>query len=442
MSRLRKCSASLLLLLLFITSWAIFLPRPAQAAFPDLDLRITGEIRLRGTSYHGDLPASPPGTLPDPLREEQQREIDAGAGGIGIRQTARLQLYLYPSSGVALKVGLRHVGWWGIDRYTSGTYGAPLFLSDPFHVEELFAAIPVAAGTLYVGNQYLRFGELGLLVATPLSQEIDPTPLAAVLWESGVTPTNAGTANRYAFALAAGRLWLQPVADDDGEKRFLAHDLVAGRLSTTSAFELTPIRPATAREKTYPLRFGLNVLALGVDRERGLSIDAYLPLGEGGYAGLEAAAIRLPDSAKLALAAAGRLFWQSPGDGQAANSTRWELEFTAGGAQAGYSPLLSELRSSGGRLPFGPAEVGLQVRWRQTRGSFSAELGWEHRTPLAGTPAAAATGEQSPSPRQSASLRLGWKPPIPGLSAQVGYDHWWGEGRGYGRWLLEAAYAF
>lgn len=437
---------SLLTLILFLT------PHAVQAALPGLDLSIGGQVRLRATSYYGALPPSLPGSLPDPLLEQQQREIAAGADGIGVRQTTRLQIYILPSSGVSLKLGLHHVGWWGIDRYTSGTYGAPLFLSDPFRVDELFAALPFTAGTLYVGRQYLRFGDLGLLVATPIPEEIDPTPLAAVLWESNVSPVSAGSrANTrvtpsFTYAVVAGRLWLQPVEEEDGVQRLIAHDLIASRISKTFA-----ITPAFMSAKTYPLRLGLNVLAHGVDRELGLGVDAHLPLGGRGHLNAEAAAVWPPGSPEWAVGFAGRFLWQWPGESRASTDTLhagrsapWELEVTAGAAQAGYSPVLSELHSSGGSLPFAPGEAGLQVRWRQTRGAVSGELTWERRIalPVPGTATASTAGGQSRAARQSVSLRLGWQPPIPGLTGQIGYDHWWTEASGYGRWLLEAAYAF
>lgn len=432
---------------------------PVQAATPGLPpLTLRGEFRLRATSYHGALSPSAPGTLPDLLQEAQRREIARGADGIGVQQTARLELTLYPASEVAIRLGLRGTGWWGVDRYTSGTYGAPVFLSDPLQVEELYATFPVASGQLYLGRQMLRFGPLGLLVATPSHPDLEPSPLAAALWEGSFWAVLAGRAAVLAEPAAdpgtgggnadhghgngnglggsgGGEASGQEGGSETSGQRLVAHDIVALRVTK-------PLERAFARQV-----IGLNLLLLGPDGEQGLSLDMSSERDDGSAWAAELALARRSGSPRWVGAAVGHWQWplpaapapvtrpeleHEPGPGQVpAALPRLRLELTLGAINAEYAPALAELRSSGGRLPLAPGDAGGELRLRHLFRQATTDLAWGYR----GSLAAAAP------PRQSLAAGITWEA-APSLRLRTAYEHWWESPGDYGRWVLEVSYGF
>ncbi|MBE3583078.1 MAG: hypothetical protein IMX01_03060 [Limnochordaceae bacterium] len=370
------------------------------AVSPALDIH--GLFTLRADQYHGAVPLSPPGSLPPGLADSQRREAASGQFGWGVQQVTRLQLRLEPMPQHELVLTLCHLGWWGVDQYTSGTYGAPAFLSDPFRVEELYASLPVRQGRIFIGRQYFQLGPMGLLAATPLGDEQLPSAVTGLLWEGPLLSAWSGAA-------VVARLAVEP--PDEAHPQARPHDLLGVRL--------TPPRR----------NVGINLLLAGPQGEQGLSLDWDQREGLRSHSA-EIAVARLPDSNRWVWAAAGRSQPALASDpAPSSPSSGWSWQWAA--LDPAYPVTLTQLRDQGGDLPFAPGEAGWELRWDQpVRPGIAAMVSWRLRLQLTGKP-------------PINQLEAGWTWAAgAGLTLAGSYQHTWTSPLGYGRARVEVRYGF
>lgn len=142
----------------------------AEAAVTELGsprkARIVGGLTWYLEAYHGILP------WPSPVDKHQEEVRASLAGGSipGVRQIASLKIDArLADSGFHL--GLRNYGFWGVDGYSTASYGVATFPRDPLSIEELYATFPWRSGDLIIGRQYFTLGPLGLL--SDLSPRVD-----------------------------------------------------------------------------------------------------------------------------------------------------------------------------------------------------------------------------------------------------------------------------
>ncbi|MGE5577275.1 MAG: hypothetical protein ACM3TT_08815 [Syntrophothermus sp.] len=227
----------------------------AEAAIAELSaprrIQISGGLTWYLEAYHGNLPFNP--------ADKQGEEVRAALvkGSIpGIRQIAYLQF----DTGLVdsrFHLGLRNIGHWGVDGYTTASFGINTYPRDPFRIEELYVRFPWKYGNLTLGRQYFELGPLGLLTSA--------------------TPRTAEEALDLSMELIRLDLGTDPPA--------LRRTLLVGRWNTnyytrtnyvSSADEYAALR----LEKAFgSWTAGLNLLASGYETEEGASLDLSGQLG-------------------------------------------------------------------------------------------------------------------------------------------------------------------
>ncbi len=334
--------------------------------------RIGGGLAWYLEAYHGILP------LPPPVDKHQEEVRASLAGGSipGVRQIASLKIDArLADSGFHL--GLRNYGFWGVDGYSTASYGIATFPRDPLSIEELYINFPWRSGDLIIGRQYFTLGPLGLLSnLSPRADEGLSFPLELVRLDL----TSGAPAFRN--TLAVGRL----------NTEYYTNTNYVYRSDEYAALRLEKVLGSWTA--------GINLLASGFEMEEGASVDLnglvlnrQLVAEIAGYARQHGERWSMSGVVSWSL-------WDAPPD---------KLNLTIGTFPPDFDPHYSSI-SPGNSLRFLPGHTGYNLLFtRQLRGDwrFSLEyLGLYRRLSDGGIPEPESESEIGISRSLSAALHL------------------------------------